>query len=412
MEHVPVQNQDAFGKQLDQKKKGRFWKNLGLAAVAVVGTGAAIGAFTQPGRDTTEAISTYALPIWNSYQNPNLIFDNVGDNRVNILVIGQDRNWKQGKVFDPTIGKFRPHQVEDTETRPRSDTMIICSMDKSSGTMRMISLPRDTRIRYRNLEGIRHRATKLNSVYAQEKGEELLLKVMREEFGVRIDRVALVKLDGFTKLIDRVGGIKINVEGAKFGSKRTRMKYEDKWGGWKVDLMPGMQLLNGEQAHGYVRFRMDNEGDPGRVRRQQQVMRALVKQMMQVGVTQLPGTVLELQNLFESNMNKDEMVSAAMFARQLGDPSKITPLTPYGVYADNGDIILNKPQNIKLFSAIFGSSFNPDHFLVLSPETKRDDIGERNNGNPAALTILREAGLVKEDAATPGNAKFEAPGLQ
>jgi LCP family protein required for cell wall assembly len=412
LENVSVQHQDAFGKQLNQKKKGRFWKNLGLAAVTVVGAGVAIGVFTQPGRDAGTTIQQYALPVWNSYQNPNLLFDNVGDNRVNILVIGQDRNWKQGQVFDPTIGKLRRYQVEDTETRPRSDTMIICSLDKAAGTMRLISLPRDTRVRYRNLEGIKHRATKLNSIYAQEHGEELLLKVMREEFGVRIDRVALVKLDGFTKLVDRVGGIRINVEGAKFGNKRTRMKYEDKWGGWKVDLQPGLQLLNGEQAHGYVRFRMDNEGDPGRVRRQQQVMRALAKQMMQLGITQLPGTVLELQNLFESNMTKDEMVSSAMFAQKLGDPSKITPLTPYGVYAENGDIILNKPENIKLFKVIFGSSFDPDHFLVLSPETKRDDIGGRNNGNPAALAILREAGLVKVDATTPRDADFEAPGLQ
>jgi LCP family protein required for cell wall assembly len=412
LENVSVQHQDAFGKQLNQKKKGRFWKGLGLAALVVVGAGAAIGVFTQPGRDAGTTIQQYALPVWNSYQNPNLLFDNVGDSRVNILVIGQDRNWKQGEVFDPTIGKLRRYQVEDTETRPRSDTMIICSLDKVAGTMRLISLPRDTRVRYRNLEGVKHRATKLNSIYAQENGEELLLKVMREEFGVRIDRVALVKLDGFTKLVDRVGGIQINVEGAKFGNKRTKMKYEDKWGGWKVDLDPGPQLLNGEQAHGYVRFRMDNEGDPGRVRRQQQVMRALAKKMMQLGITQLPGTVLELQSLFESNMSKDEMVSSAMFAQKLGDPSKITPLTPYGVYAENGDIILNKPENIKLFKAIFGSSFNPDQFLVLSPETKRDDIGARNNGNPAALAILREAGLVKSDAATPNDANFEAPGLQ
>lgn len=384
---------------------------MGLACLLVIAAGGAYGAFTQSGRDAVNLGQTLIPAIVHAKQNPDLIFENVGQDHVNILVIGQDRNWKQGEVLDPTTGKFRPYQVIDNDTRPRADTMIICSLDKSAGTMRLISIPRDSRVRYRDFDGVRHRG-KLNSVYAQERGEDLLKEVMHDEFGVRIDRVARVKLEGFTKLIDQVGGIYINVEGAKFGNKRTRMKYEDKWGGWKVDLEPGFQTLDGEQAHGYVRFRMDNEGDPGRVRRQQQVMRALAKKMMNVGMMQLPGLVTEAQKLFVTDMPNDELVSAALFARGLGDPSKITPLTPYGIYADNGDIILNKPENVKLFSAIFGSSFDPKHFLVLSPETKSDDIGGRNNDNPAAIAILREAGLVSKDAGVASNAQFEAPGLQ
>ncbi|HEX9995963.1 MAG TPA: LCP family protein [Abditibacterium sp.] len=406
-----VREQDAFGKQLNHRKKGRFWKNLGWTSLFIVLGGAAFGAFTQLGRDITKTGQNWAPAVITALRDPDLIFDNVGDNHVNILVVGQDRNWKQGEVFDRTTGKMRPYQVEDTETRPRSDTLIICSLNKSAGTMRMISLPRDTSVKYRDFEGDRHRG-KLNSVWSQPDGEKLLVKVLRDEFGVRIDRVAKVKLDGFTKLIDRVGGININVEGAKFGNKRTAMKYEDKWGGWKVDLQPGMQHLNGEQAHGYVRFRMDNEGDPGRVRRQQQVMRALAKEMMNVGITELPGLVQEMEKLFLSDMSNEEMVSAAQFARGLGDASKITPLTPYGIYARNGDIILNRPENTKLFTAIFGSSFNPQSFLILSPETKRDDIGQRNNDNPAALTILREAKLVENPVATARNAPLDAPGLQ
>ena len=417
MAHAQVRDQDAFGKQLHTKKKGRFWKNLGWASLFVVGSGAAFGIFTQLGRDTAKTANDWGFDIVKVWRDPDIIFKNANDTRVNILIVGQDRNWKQGKVLDPTTGQMRPYQVEDTETRPRADTMIICSLDNAAGTMRMISLPRDTRVRYRDFDGDRHRG-KLNAVWAREDGEKLLVKVLRDEFGVRIDKVTKVKLNGFTKLIDRVGGININVEGAKFGNKRTRMKYEDKYGGWKVDLKPGMQLLDGEQAHGYVRFRMDNEGDPGRVRRQQQVMRALAKKMTTVGVTQLPGLVQELEKLFDSNLTNEEMVSAAQFARSIGDPSKVAPLTPYGIYAvtePKGDIILNKPENIKLFTAIFGSSFNPRKFLVLSPETKRDDIGHRNNDNPAALTILREAGLVENPLKTPAPTQepnLNAPGLQ
>ncbi len=411
-----TREQDAFGKQLNKRKKGRFWKGFGIFCLVTVCAAAGVLGFTPQGQDLTKVAISLGPGIVASRQNPSLLFDSVGQDHVNILVVGQDRNWKQGEVLDPTTGKMRPYQVIDNETRARADTMIVCSLDKNTGTMRMISIPRDMRVRYRDFEGVRHPArrrewVKLNSVYSEPEGDKLLVKVMADELGIRIDRVAKVKLDGFTKLIDRVHGIDINVEGALFSGKRKRMKYEDKWGGWKVDLEPGMQRLNGEQAHGYVRFRMDNEGDPGRVRRQQQVMRALAKKMMNTPVWDLPGLVTEMQSLFVSSMTNEEMISAASFARGLGDPSKITPLTPYGIYAGS-DITLNKPENLKLFKTIFGSSFNPKNFLVMSPETTRDDIGVRNNDNPAALAILNEAGLLKTGEMARHNAKIEAPGLQ
>ncbi len=398
--------------QPQPRKKGRFGKGLLFVCLFVVGGGIAAGTLTQRGKDIVQVTREWAIPAIEAKQDPNLLFNSVGtpDRRVNVLLVGRDRNWKQGKVFDPTIGKFRRYQVEDTDTRPRSDTMIIASFDETARTVRMISIPRDTRVRFRDFNGNRHSATKLNSVYALPDGDKLLVKVINDELGVRIDRVAEIKLDGFTKLIDRVDGVDINVEGALFSGKRTRMKYTDNYGGWKVDLDPGMQHLDGEQAHGYVRYRMDNEGDPGRVRRQQQVMRALSKKMMNVGLLQLPGLVTELQNLFNTDLKNEELVSAALFAKSLGDAAKISPLTPYGTYEENGDIKLNRPQNEKLFAAIFGPSFNAKNFLKLSPETTRDDIGARNNDNPAALSVLREAGLLDETKRRSGELK--APGLQ
>ncbi len=397
------------------RKKGRFWKGL-LVVLLVVGLGGtAIGTFTQFGHDTVALMPQLPGIVSNLnavHNDPNLLFESVGtpDGHVNVLLVGRDRNWKIGKVFDPRTKTFRPYQVEDKDTRARSDTMIIASFTQNPRTVRLISIPRDTRVRFRDFQGHRHAACKLNSVYALPDGETLLPKVIGDELGIRIDKTAEIKLDGFTKLIDRVGGLDINVEGALFSGKRKRMKYTDHWGGWSVDLEPGMQHLTGEQAHGYVRFRYDNEGDPGRVRRQQQVMRALSQQMMHIGPTRMPGLVLELQKLFVTNMTDQETIAAAMFARESGS-SKITPLTPYGIYApDNGDIILNKPENAKLFAAIFGGSFNPKNLLVLSPETKSDDIGARNNNNPAALPILREAGLIKEEKHH--DAEIEAPGLQ
>ena len=396
------------------RKKGKFWKTLGLLSLLSIGVGVGLALFTKSGHEVTAIISNYGGAVIHSQQDPNLLFTSVGtrDGHVNILLVGRDRNWKQGKVLDPTTGKFRPYQVEDTDTRPRSDTMIIASFDQNAQTVRFLSIPRDSRVKFRDASGKKHGPLKLNEVYSFAHGDKLLPQVLGDELGIRIDRMVEIKLNGFDQLIERVGGLDINVEGALRHGKRVRMKYEDHWGGWGVDLEPGMQHLDGKQAHGYVRYRKpDDEGDPGRVRRQQQVIRALVKKMMNsYNVGQTLGLVTDIEKMMDSNMSNDELVSAAMFARGLGNSGKISPLTPYGTYEKNGDIKLNRPENAKLFAAIFGASFDPKKLLVLSPETKDDDIGARNNNNPAALPVLREAGLLK--AEKHHDAELEAPGLQ
>ncbi len=368
----------------------------------MVGITVGLAAFTQVGRDIATQVPVFIGPIIEAKQNPDLLFDNVSSDHANILLIGQDRNWKQGKVFDPHTNTYRPMQVEDTDTPARSDTMIVMSLDQTNHAVHMVSFPRDARVTYTDAKGHRHHDQKLNSVYAVG-GKELLKQVLSDEFGLRIDRLALIRLDGFKKLIDKVGGINVDVDGALKRDPRTGklfrgdIDYKDSWGQWEVHLKPGMQWLNGDQAHGYVRFRYDREGDPGRIRRQQQVMRTLAKQLLHAPKLRLPGLVKEMRQQFKTDLPDDEAAAAAFFLQSLGDASKIQPLTLFGIYAENGDIILNRPKNVKLFKTIFGSSFNEDRFLVRSQWTKRDDIGVTNNANAAAQAVLKQAGLLDEE---------------
>lgn len=372
-----------------------------------------MGTLTQTGRDIVQVANHYGGSVIRAKENPNLLFDTVGtsDGIVNILLIGPDRNWVIKPVFNPHTGKYAPFYAEDKTTRPRSDSMIVVSFNENTHSLRLLSISRDSRVRFFDSNGVKH-TDKLNSVYSYPDGDTLLPQVISDKLGIRIDRTAIIKLDGFNKLVDRVGGVDVNVEGALKHGKRTAMKYKDKVGRWSVDLEPGMQHLDGAQAQGYVRYRKDNESEPGRMRRQQQVMRALVKQVNQMASWRIPGLVIEMQKLFKTKMSNDEVVSAALFARSLGGTAKIAPITPFGIYAPDGsgDIILNAPQNKKLFAAIFGASFNPKQFLVHSPSTTSDDFGARNNNNPAAIPILKEAGLLK--AEKHHNAELEAPGLQ
>ncbi len=386
----------------------------------LIGGGAiAYSTLTTNGKQITKEATNAIQVGWNVQQNPNLIFDNVGDDRVNILLIGEDRNWKNGEVFNPRTGKFAPMQVVDNDTPPRSDTMIVISLDRQGNVMRMVSFPRDARVRYVDLDGRRHKG-KMNSVYASggtdpKMREEVLKNFFRDELGLRIDRVARIRIEGFTGLIDKVGGLDINVDGAmlKVGGKVKRGQhifYEDKWGQWKVDLEPGMQHLDGTQAVGYARFRYDREGDPGRIRRQQQVMRALAKKITAQPLMQLPGVVKEAKQQFSTDMSDEELASMALFAKNIGADAKISPLTVFGIGAsDHSDIILNKPDNIKLFSYIFGNSFDETNFLNRSNYTEKDELGIANNRNPAAIEVLRGAGLLPPDGEVEPSPVTDVP---
>ena len=370
----------------------------------------------------TQEVKHATNTMWAVQQDPNLLFTSVGTNRVNILLIGEDRNWTIKPVLNPKTGKFAPMNVVDNSTPPRSDTMIVVTLDRDGKVMRMVSFPRDARVRFTDLQGQRHKG-KMNSVYASggtdpKLREEVLKNFFRDEMGLRIDRVARIRIEGFTGLIDKVGGLDLKVDGALQKDRRTgklyrgRIERTDNWGQWNVDLEPGMQHLDGTQAVGYARFRYDREGDPGRIRRQQQVMRELAKKITKTPLTQLPGVVSEAKQQFSTDMTDAEMASLALFTKNLGDDAKISPLTVFGEAArtgNTGDIILNKPENIKLFSYIFGDSFNQANFLNRSPETTRDELGIANNRNPAAIEVLRQAGLLPPEGEVAPSPITEVP---
>ena len=401
-------------------RKGKFWRGLGLVTLLVVGGGAAYGTLTPQGRIMTQDVTHATTTAWQVQQNPNLIFDNnIDRNRVNILLVGEDRNWKIEPVLNPRTGKFAPMQVVDKEQPSRSDTMIVISLDRATKKIYMVSFPRDARVRYTDLDGKRHKG-KMNSVYASggedpAKREEVLKNFFRDEMGLRIDHIARIRIEGFTGLIDKVGGLDIDVDGAMkmVDGKIKRGQhifYEDKWGQWKVDLDAGKQHLDGAQAVGYARFRYDREGDPGRIRRQQQVMRALAKEITSQPLMQLPGVVKTAKEQFATDMTDEELASMALFSKNVGADTKISPLTVFGIGAPDGsDIILNKPENIKLFSYIFGDSFDEKNFLNRSPETKRDELGIANNRNPAALEVLRGAGILPAGDASQSDAVSDVP---
>ena len=182
----------------------------------------------------------------------------------------------------------------------RSDTLMVASIDPKSDQVSLLSIPRDTRVKIK-----RHGFDKINAAYAYG-GEKLSRSTVENFLGIDIDHYVIVDTKSFSRLIDAMGGIDIDVE--------KRMKYEDPWddnGGLVIDLKPGRQHMDGATAITYVRYR-DEEGDAGRVRRQQKFMKACADKLSDPSIVmQLPDMIKEARRALKTDLSVGDMISIA-----------------------------------------------------------------------------------------------------
>ena len=161
-----------------------------------------------------------------------------------------------------------------------SDTLVVLSMDTKTNEIRAISIPRDTRV---DIPG--HGTRKINSanVYG---GPDLSRQVIQSMLGVDIDYYVATSPAGLRGLVNSVGGVWVKID--------DNMHYNDNHQDLHINLhaSPEKQLLNGQQAEGFVRFRHDKWGDSGwrivdgkkvaagRIARQQIFLRSLANRIL------------------------------------------------------------------------------------------------------------------------------------
>ena len=179
----------------------------------------------------------------------------------------------------------------------RSDTLMVATIDPIKNEASLLSIPRDTRVAIP-----RNGYDKINAAYAYG-GEKLTQRTVEDFLGVRIDHYVIINTHAFQKIVDAIGGIDINVE--------KRMYYEDPWdddGGLIIDLRPGMQHMDGKTAVTYVRYR-DEEGDIGRVKRQQKFMRACVDAVTTPAILpRLPGIISSVIDSVKTDLSVRQML--------------------------------------------------------------------------------------------------------
>ena len=182
----------------------------------------------------------------------------------------------------------------------RSDTLMIATVDPKKDRAALLSIPRDTRVKIAG-----HGWDKINAAYAYG-GEKLTQRTVEDFLGVNMDHYVIINTHAFQKIIDAIGGIDINVE--------KRMYYEDPWdddGGLVIDLRPGMQHMDGKTAVTYVRYR-DEEGDIGRIKRQQKFMAACMEKITSPAIIpKLPAVIKEVLGSVKTDLSMRQLLEFA-----------------------------------------------------------------------------------------------------
>nr|WP_255298541.1 LCP family protein [Brevibacillus dissolubilis] len=252
------------------------------------------------------------IPIWG------------GTERVNILLMGVDSR------------ELRPDEL------PRSDSMMLVSIDPTTKTYNLFSILRDTYVRIPD-----HGRARINTALSQG-GPELAMQTVSNFTGLTVSNYVVTDFEGFKSLIDAVGGVEIDVE--------KDMEYRDPTdkGMYDIDLKKGLQHLDGNQSLQYVRFRHDAMSDYTRTERQRKLLLALSDQMKS-GMTliQLPSILESVQPYIQTNLSTVDMVKLAALGFGL-KPSAAggQQLPPMGLFQESsrgGSVLIPDVESVQQF---------------------------------------------------------------
>jgi len=213
------------------------------------------------------------------------------------------------------------------ETRSRSDSIMVASIDPNLKKIALISIPRDTRVE------IAGNPSEKICVANYIGGPKLAMDKVEDLLGENIDYYVEVNFSGFEKIVDTLGGVQINVE--------QRM-YKPSEG---IDLHKGEQRLNGHDALAFVRFRGYVMGDIDRTAHQQVFLKALAREVLQPKtMAKLPQLIKAAKPYIDTNLGLTDMLKMASWAPGFDENSIVAQTLP-GYFYDERDAWGNLTQS-------------------------------------------------------------------
>ncbi|PGV53342.1 LytR family transcriptional regulator [Bacillus sp. AFS037270] len=191
--------------------------------------------------------------------------------------------------------------------RGRSDTMIVLTVNPNTNSVKMLSIPRDTRT---EIVG-KGTQDKINHAYAFG-GVQMSVDTVENFLNIPIDYYMKVNMEGFKDIVDAVGGITVQND--------LDFSYDGN------HFAKGQLNLNGKQALAYARMRkQDPRGDFGRQTRQRQIIQGVIKEGASVSsLTNYSNIFSALGKNVKTNLTFNEMVDIQKNYKSVG--SNITQM--------------------------------------------------------------------------------------
>ena len=274
---------------------------------------------------------------------------------INIALLGSDR---------------RPHW-----TGFNTDVIIILSVHPSLGEVAMLSIPRDL---YVYLPG--YSMQRINTAFSIGErvnypggGPALFADTLRYNFGIPVHHYAKVEMTGFSRIVDTVGGVDVNVTCSyrdwRLKSPSLDPEREQNWHLYTVPT--GVRHMDGDLALWYARSRkLSSDFDRGR--RQQEVLRAIYRELLSLElIPQIPQLYNDLRDSVTTDLGLSDLISLAPLAARI-DTADVRSrfigrdeVISWRIPSSGAQVLVPKPGPI---AAIVADAFDFDAIDDLIPD--------------------------------------------
>ena len=259
--------------------------------------------FTAPSSDKSDSQST------------TLSAEMTGDGTQ--LTIGDGQLLQDSKVLNVMLFG---EDNSDGDEHGRTDTMIMMSIDNWHKKLKLTSFQRDT---YVYIPG--YGQNKINAAYTYG-GPKLTIETIETNFGIKIDRYAVVDFDSFIEIIDTLGGIDMEVTQDEIDYINYQMYKNEQVDTPKtITNAPGMVHLNGQEALWYARNRGLSTNEDGneigidgddwdRTSRQRKLLEKMFNDLKGADLTKIVSIVSSVGPMVTTNLKKDEITALVSHA--------------------------------------------------------------------------------------------------
>ena len=260
------ENVDVLVREYSHKKRRRRIIAAVVLIVLVVGVFVAYPLLVHPPETNPTGINT---PVSTSTVTPDSQEDPAPDDEPEIT--DDPNSLRKAGVFTFVC-------VGSDDGGGNTDTILLGMLDIKNQKLNAVSVPRDT------LVNVSWGTKKVNTIYSNNTPEDAtdaekgagLLAGFKDILGYTADFYVHIDMRAFEKLVDTIGGVYFDVP--------IDMEYYDPKQDFWMNIKAGPQTLNGVDALKVVRFRADYpDADLGRIRTQQEFLKATAKQLLQIG---------------------------------------------------------------------------------------------------------------------------------